>query len=388
PVPSDSSTLAAMATRPVARPWRLALLALLAGPAWIGPRGSAVPARAAPVARASGRSSEWPEMFAWVKSTGMDTSDIQVQVEPTEELAKGELGLITTAPLQAGDILAWAPTKLLLNKQKAVDIWGSKIEDLSDRLALILLLIQERFVHGADSKWHVYMRSLPRFDGDVSGPSFLWSEEEIEELQGSDGYGAALAMYNTVVDEYEFLNATLFKDHETDFPQDTFSFDHFLWGAANVASRAYGDDADGTNLCIAPLVDFLNHKAGALQLTRFGNGIVAYAHKHYEAGEQVWVSYGGKSNAELLSQYGFVDPDNGQEAVYIRMGEHLTASEEKMTLIAELLEVDSAEGAIFRLSRRPREWEPKLLPVLRVVALEGELPRAEETMRHGRRALP
>ena len=51
-------------------------------------------------------------------------------------------------------------------------------------------------------------------------------------------------------------------------------------------------------------------------------------------------------------------------------------------------EVDSAEGAIFRLSRRPREWEPKLLPVLRVVALEGELPRAEETMRHGRRALP
>ena len=65
PVPSDSSTLAAMATRPVARPWRLALLALLAGPAWIGPRGSAVPARAAPVARASGRSSEWPEMFAW-----------------------------------------------------------------------------------------------------------------------------------------------------------------------------------------------------------------------------------------------------------------------------------------------------------------------------------
>ena len=51
------------------------------------------------------------------------------------------------------------------------------------------------------------------------------------------------------------------------------------------------------------------------------------------------MSYGGKSNAELLSQYGFVDPDNGQEAVYIRMGEHLTASEEKMTLIAELLEV-------------------------------------------------
>ena len=193
-----------------------------------------------------------------------------------------------------------------------VDIWGSKIEDLSDRLALILLLIQERFVHGADSKWHVYMRSLPRFDGDVSGPSFLWSEEEIEELQGSDGYGAALAMYNTVVDEYEFLNATLFKDHETDFPQDTFSFDHFLWGAANVASRAYGDDADGTNLCIAPLVDFLNHKAGALQLTRFGNGIVAYAHKHYEAGQSFfdcWKRVRAKLNTTMEACVGQTSAD-------------------------------------------------------------------------------
>lgn len=49
-------------------------------------------------------------MFDWVKSTGLDTSDIQVKVAATEDLAKGELGLVTTAPLVAGDILAWAPT--------------------------------------------------------------------------------------------------------------------------------------------------------------------------------------------------------------------------------------------------------------------------------------
>ena len=32
------------------------------------------------------------------------------------------------------------------------------------------------------------------------------------------------------------------------------------------------------------------------RLTRFGNGIVAYAHKHYDEGEEVYVSYGGKNN--------------------------------------------------------------------------------------------
>lgn len=309
-------------------------------------------------------------MFDWVKNTGMDTSDIQVQVETTDDLAKGELGLVTTAPLLPGDILAWAPTSLLLSKPKAIELWGDVVEDLSDRIALILLLVQERLVHGKDSKWNLYMEALPTFQGDVSGPSFLWSEEQLEWLQGSDGYGAAAAMFNTIVDEYEWLNSTLFPNHLETFPAGVFSFQNYLWGAANVASRAYGDDTEGTHLCIAPLVDFLNHKAGALQLTRFGNGIVAYAHKHYDAGEQVWVSYGGKSNAELLSQYGFVDPDNAQEAFYLRIGEHLPVSAEwQLELLKQVL--DDPESTIFRISRRPREWEPKLMPVLRILSSEA-----------------
>ncbi|CAE7497099.1 RBCMT [Symbiodinium sp. CCMP2592] len=269
---------------------------------------------------------------------------------------------------------------------KAEALGAAEVEELSDRVALILLLIQEtsygfhreRYVHGKDSKWFVYMRSLPQFDGDVSGPSFLWTEDELEWLQGSDGYGAAAAMYNTIVDEYVALNESLFQEHSEKFPSNVFTFDRFLWGAATVASRAYGDDAEGTHLCIAPLVDFLNHRAGALQLTRFGNGIVAYAHKHYDVGEQVWVSYGGKSNAELLSQYGFVDPDNGQEAVYIRLGVHLQATGEnaaqKMALIQDLLEGAEPEGAIFKLALRPREWEPRLLPILRTLAWSDEEP--------------
>ena len=360
------------------------LKSIVPSPAWVslcGAKGLGPP-RWKSVRYDSRRSDAelWPEMFDWVKSTGMDTSDIQVKVAATEDLAKGELGLITTAPLVAGDILAWAPTSLLLSKGKAVDLWGSLVEDLSDRLALILLLIQERFVHGSASKWQVYMQTLPRFDGDVSGPSFLWAEEELECLQGSDAYHAAFQMYNTIIDEYESLNRTLFSKNPDTFPPTTFTFENYLWGAANVASRAYGDDADGTHLCIAPLVDFLNHKAGALQLTRFGNGIVAYAHKHYEAGEQVWVSYGGKSNAQLLSQYGFVDPDNGQEAVYIRISDHLPASTSQLQLIGQLLN-DEPQIAIFRLSRRPREWEPTLMPVLRILALDDQdLPKNAEDM--------
>lgn len=316
-------------------------------------------------------------MFEWVQGTGMDTSDIQVEVAAVDDLARGELGLIAKAPLVPGDILAWAPTSLLLSKDKALDIWGAVVGDISERMALALLLIHERYVKAESSSWYTYMRSLPRFNGDVSGPSFLWEDEEQEKLQGSDCYGASVGMFNTIVDEFEQLNTTVFASHRESFPADVFTFDRLAWACAIIASRAYGDDAEGTSLSIAPLVDFLNHKAGSLQLTRFGNGIVAYAHKHYDAGEQVWVSYGGKSNAEILSQYGFVDVDNAQEAVYLRIGEHLLVeepfAEKKLELIGELLgDGRDPSSSIYKLTQRPRDWQATLLPTLRILSLSTE----------------
>jgi len=219
------------------------------------------------------------------------------------------------------------------------------------------------------------MATLPGFDGDVAGPTFLWSPEEWEWLDGSDGYAASIQMHNTLVDEFNGLKSSVLAAHPKDFPEDTFTWPNYRWAAACVASRAYGDDAEGTNLAIAPLVDFLNHRAGALQLTRFGNGIVAYAHKHYEMGEQVWVSYGGKNNAQLLTQYGFLDDDNQDEAVYLRVGAHLDVAapheEAKRRLLEELLGREP-ETAILRLARRPREWEAELIPAARALALSAE----------------
>jgi hypothetical protein len=325
----------------------------------------------------------WPELFSWVKGTGMDTSDIAIEVAPVD-LAPGELGLLAKAPLEPGDILAWAPTSLLLTKDKAVDVWGEAIESLPDRMAIILLLVHERFVRKDESKWSTYMKTLPAFDGDVSGPSFLWDPEEWEWLEGSDGYAASVQMHQYLRDEFEELSTSLFADDPAAFPTEAFTWPNYLWAAACAASRAYGDDADGTNLAIAPLVDFLNHRSGALQLTRFSNGIVAYAHKHFEVGDQVWVSYGGKSNAQLLTQYGFVDDDLGEEAVYLRLGDHLDIEsphqEAKLALLEELLE-RPPEVAILKVALRPRDWEAELVPVVRILALGPDdvpLPAARD----------
>eukprot|EP00401_Gymnodinium_catenatum_P014258 CAMPEP_0117516708 /NCGR_PEP_ID=MMETSP0784-20121206/31233_1 /TAXON_ID=39447 /ORGANISM="" /LENGTH=507 /DNA_ID=CAMNT_0005312561 /DNA_START=97 /DNA_END=1622 /DNA_ORIENTATION=- len=319
----------------------------------------------------------WPLLFEWVNGTGMDMSDIAIEVAPVD-LAPGELGLIAKEKLLPGDILAWAPMDLLLTKKKAVDLWGELVEALPDRTAVALLLVHERFVRGAASKWNDYIDMLPRFDGDVAGPSFLWEPEEWDWLGGSDSYGASVAMRSAFEEEFADLSATLFAEHPADFPTGAFTEKHYLWAAAVVSSRAYGDDEDGTNLAIPPLVDFLNHKPGALQLTRQGCGIVAYAHQGYDPGEQVFVFYGPKSNAQLVSQYGFVDMENSYDAVFLRVGQHLELGEphlkEKHALLAELLERmgQGPDLGIFKLSCRPRDWDKFLLPAVRVLALERE----------------
>lgn len=309
----------------------------------------------------------------------MDTSDILIEMAPVN-LGHGELGLIAKEDMEAGDILVWAPKSMLLNVEKAVDLWGEVVAELPNRLALSLLLIEERFVQGKKSNWTTYIDTLPGFDGDVSGPSFLWQPDEWKWLEGSDCYDASIQMRESFLNEYDQLNGTLFAENPQLFPRDAFSLNNFLWAVAVVASRAYGDDEQGTNLAIAPLVDFLNHRAGSLQLTRFGNGIVAYAHKKYFKGEQVWVNYGGKPNAQMLSQYGFVDDGAGYEAVYLRMGDHLPALAEphsaaKLRLFEEMLGEDvDANTAIFKLTVRSRDWDGILVPALRILTLASDDP--------------
>lgn len=332
--------------------------------------------------------SAWPALFSWFRGTGVDTSDFAVEVAPVDmgPGTPGELGLIADSKLEPGDILAWAPTSLLLTPEKAHGVWGEAIENVPDRLALALLLVHERFVQAEESQWSTYLGMVPTFQGDVSGPSFLWEEDEWEYLEGSDCYVASVKMWQFIENEFEELEQSLFKEHPDSFPADKFTWENFLWASAMVSSRAYGDDAEGQRLCIAPLVDFLNHKAGALQLSRFSNGIVAYAHQGYDPGDQVFVNYGGKSNAEILSQYGFVDETNPFEAVHLRIGEHFDLTDPhadaKRTLLEELLGVEPERGFL-KLTARMRAWDATLLPAARVLALgeEDTVPNTVQDLR-------
>lgn len=89
-----------------------------------------------------------------------------------------------------------------------------------------------------------------------------------------------------------------------------------LWivGNALLVPRVFGL----THYVIAPMIDMVNHNGApgaaagvtyqALQAT-----FEVLATKPYAAGDQVFISYGDRSNDQLLQYYGFVEADNSQD---------------------------------------------------------------------------
>ena len=67
---------------------------------------------------------------------------------------------------------------------------------------------------------------------------------------------------------------------------------------------------------LAPGVDFLNHVGAAAEddaaasYEYFADAFAVNAHRDYDAGDEVHASYGKKSNAQLVANYGFLEPGN------------------------------------------------------------------------------
>jgi hypothetical protein len=88
------------------------------------------------------------------------------------------------------------------------------------------------------------------------------------------------------------------------------------------------DELFGANiLALVPWADSINHCSAAgersmLQYDATNDAAVLFAHRVYEAGEEVFDSYGTRlTPADLLLDYGFVDSKNKFAAITVR-GDH------------------------------------------------------------------
>lgn len=257
-------------------------------------------------------------------SWGTPAHPLRVEKETIDDLEPSGRGLIARKTITQGQPLLVINTKLVLTKQQARETLGADVvtEQMGEYIALALLLVHER-AKGPRSFWAPYIDVLPT--ADEVGQSFLWPEEELALLTGSQALDATRSMQTKLRDEFAELEATLFSARPELFPADDFNLDSFLWAMSMLFSRAV-NLREQEMLALVPYADLLNHSPYSatnfmLNTIPFSKEreVTLYADRSYAAGDQVLISYGQKSNSELLLLYGFVVDRNLFDQVELRV---------------------------------------------------------------------
>jgi [ribulose-bisphosphate carboxylase]/[fructose-bisphosphate aldolase]-lysine N-methyltransferase len=165
-----------------------------------------------------------------------------------------------------------------------------------------------------------WVRALPS-PKELDHP-LLWSESEQEVLQSSSNT-KIYRILDDLEEDATWLIENVFEKDRAKFPatipwnngQDEiqcFSLEGYKWAMALAQSRSVFVDG---NLRLVPFMDMCNHNDGAKEIQggtmgAFGTtkGCELKTSKAYQAGEEVFCSYGPKSPADYLLEQGFCPP--------------------------------------------------------------------------------
>lgn len=127
---------------------------------------------------------------------------------------------------------------------------------------------------------------------------------------------AAKSLKNKLAKEFEMMEKQVFEKDRGKFDEDIFSRDAWEWAFAILFSRAINLTAI-EQIALVPYADLLNHNPFCstyidVMTERFTGDkyISLYTDRPYSTMDQVFVTYGPKSNSELLLLYGFITDRN------------------------------------------------------------------------------
>jgi len=232
----------------------------------------------------------------WLKAGGAEFSRLRVTTT-----ARGGRGVVATAAFAPGDVLLRVPEPLLLTVDKAArqpDVAdalqrarSSGLSTNDGNLALALYLAGEE-----DCFWAPYRQAL----GGVDHLPLFWPASDLELLAGSP-----------LAEEVERR-----KDDVAATTSALGLDESFAVAEAHVLSRAFEFDR-GKRRAMVPFADLLNtnrHQDRHVDFEFEGDAFVMRAIRSGIEGDEVTDSYGPKSNARYLLNYGFALEDNTDEA--------------------------------------------------------------------------
>ena len=212
-------------------------------------------------------------------------------------------GLLARRNVNEGDELLTIPMNMCLTIGSARKAFGSKViqEGMNEYLAIALQLIREKYALGPKSYFKDYVGVLPEVH--EVNPTFTWSDEDLEFLEGSPIIAATRSMQFKLRREYDALlggEDGLIARYPKKFPAEYYTIENWVWAFTMLFSRAIRlrNLVEGEALAMVPYADLINHSAfsGAYVDARqsgswlFKDGdeeIILYAERSYRKMEQV-----------------------------------------------------------------------------------------------------
>jgi|APGre2960657444_1045066.scaffolds.fasta_scaffold10243_1 hypothetical protein len=256
-------------------------------------------------------------LLDWLRDAGLPEQAVALK----NDLAVTGRGLVATTALRRGTALLSVPASLVLSRERAVQDAPRSLRAAAEQLpewsALALFLAAVR-ASPVPSHWSTYFASLPHFTGGL--------------IDWQPGAAARLLMGTTL------CHVALSREAEVDSAiRDILSLDgvaaagvtHALlrWAFNMLFSRLIRLPSQNDTLALVPWADLMNHDVNCgAHLDWDGNAkaVVLRTDCEYAARQQVFCSYGPRSNGELLISYGFCPPANDRNAaatLHLRLAE-------------------------------------------------------------------
>ena len=269
------------------------------------------------------------ELSTW----GEAPHPMAISTETVDEITNESSGrgLLARRSISDGDELLKIPLDLCMTRRSARKALGRDAlpEDINEYLAMACQLIREKYVMGEDSFYAPYMGVLPEVE--EVNPTFTWPDEDLDFLRGSPIVAATRSLQMKLRREYDALlggEGGLISRFPDRFPSEHYTYENWVWAFTMLFSRAIRlrNLRAGERLAMVPYADLINHSAFSQTFIDaresgdwlFKDGeeeIILYADRGYRQMEQVYISYGQKSNAELLLLYGFALERNPYNSV-------------------------------------------------------------------------
>ncbi|KAL5008814.1 hypothetical protein ScPMuIL_014395 [Solemya velum] len=236
-------------------------------------------------------------------------------------------GLQATKDLKEAELFLSIPRKIMMTMNTASSsVLGpltveDKILQAMPSVTLALHLLCEKY--SEESFWKPYIDILP----DSYSTPLYFSTDEMKCLKGSPALTDSINQCRNIARQYAyFYKAFMNNPSAAHLPiKDCFTYDDYRWAVCTVMTRQNQiptSDGNALSFALIPLWDMCNHTNGFIT-TDFNlekDCSECYSLVDYAEGDQIFIFYGARSNAELLVNNGFVYPSNEFDRVAMKLG--------------------------------------------------------------------